>query len=92
MSSTLPEVTCGHCGGHGKIDLPYQLLDTLVAIRKAKRPVTTDDLIVGEFEVGRTAINNRLTKLEEYGLIRRQGKQGKSILWVTTEKGKRPPV
>ena len=73
-----PAVTCSCCCGSGSIPLPEGLWSTLQ--RVANHPTLTSDL--QEPGITRNAINNRLIALEQLGLVRRAGKQGKWILWT----------
>lgn len=72
-------ITCPTCKGHGQAPLGRDLQATLDRVRKAKKPVISESLM--EPGIGLEAICNRLAKLEAFGLIQREGKQSKSILW-----------
>lgn len=76
---TPPLIKCACCDGMGKTKLHPDYWRTLQRVRKAKHPVGTLDLL--ESGVTSNAINNRLKRIEEFGLIRRAGKNGKFILW-----------
>jgi predicted ArsR family transcriptional regulator len=69
-------VRCGHCHGMGRVELTGEALSTLKAVTAAKREITGAELgkILGATGM---AMNNRLVKLEEYGLVlsRRWGRQ-----------------
>lgn len=75
-------VPCPICDGSGTCFLPDHLAETLNKIRKARKPVSTDHL--QETGVSNEAICNRLTGLEKHGLVKRAGKAGKRVLWIST--------
>lgn len=77
--NTPPIICCRCCAGTGKIELPPDHWRTLQRLRASPAPLTTQELV--EDGVSRNAINNRLSLMEEIGLIRRAGKEHKFILW-----------
>jgi hypothetical protein len=76
---------CPKCRGRGVVPIGDDLWRLFAAIRKAGGPVTSDAL--PSKGCGPTGLNNRLTILENLGLIQRVGKRGKFALWVAV-KGK----
>jgi biotin operon repressor len=78
INHTPPIIPCEHCGGQGSVPLGRDLQQTLA--RLTDQPQTAADL--EEPGIGRTAINNRLVKLERLGLARAEAKRGKWRLWV----------
>lgn len=77
-------IKCGHCDGHGEVQLASHLREVLILI-PADGELPTGD-IWREFNVGRrpwlkrTALLGRLWDLCSFGLIARR-KDGKFVYW-----------
>lgn len=87
-SSSRPIVTCGCCLGKGRVELGRAEWSTLKRLRASKTPKRAKDLIEKDRQV--TAINNRLVALEEHGLARRVGKDGRYWLWENVAESRKP--
>lgn len=66
-----PHITCSKCKGSGKVRLSGVLLKTLEAVKKnpRKSPLELWEIMGCSDEVVLTAINGRLSKLLNLGLI-----------------------
>ena len=66
-------VPCDHCGGTGKVLLSAVLFRVVEAVTAGHRTAKeVSDHLSGTETVGKTAINNRLEELREYGLLTRK--------------------
>jgi hypothetical protein len=63
----MSRIRCGHCGGRGTVPLSDEYAATLGHLRLCHRDVSGAEMgrLMG---VAATAMNNRLAKLEEFGL------------------------
>lgn len=82
----VPLVRCPRCGGAGHVDLPEHLLKTYQAV--GDKPLTTAQIYKATGSRGRiTAENNRLSDLEQLGLVKSRrlpGTGGPLAWWRTT--------
>ena len=85
-AKTGPMVPCDHCGGTGKVLLSavlFRVLESVTAGHRTAKEVSAH--LSGTETVGKTAINNRLEELREYGLLTRK-KVGRFYVYdVATE-------
>ena len=65
------KIVCSQCKGHGQVEAPDWMLDTLKALRKM-RGATSPRLAVHFPDLGVTSINNRLEELRRLGRVRRE--------------------
>jgi len=82
-----PIITCGCCSGTGRAELGWAEWSTLKRLRASKAPLRAKDLKEKDRQV--TAINNRLVALEELGLARRTGKDGRYWRWEALDENSR---
>lgn len=79
-------IQCPQCLGHGEVPMPSGLLDALQIVQKhGKGGITAAEIhaLCGDFDrVKVTAINNRLTKLQELKLVKQSEKKGKYLIWI----------
>lgn len=62
------EKTCSHCGGCGKVALAPMYSMTLVLLRRQRKEMT--GAVLSRIDgCAATAMNNRLARLEEFGLV-----------------------
>jgi hypothetical protein len=69
---SIPRFQCPKCNGTGQVEISQELLDTLNAVLRSKG---TDSVTLSP-KFGKhhtiTAINNRLERLRELGLLKRE--------------------
>lgn len=75
-----PTIPCQCCRGGGREPLPADYLPTLTALRKFAHGATAANL---RLPMTPRDTANQLARLEKWGLVRRIGKQGRAILWLS---------
>ena len=81
-SPELITIVCQTCNGCGEIPLGQYHAEVLSVLLDADRPLMAFE--IPRSGISLTAMNNRLVFLEENGLAKRVGKQGKNVLWTAT--------
>ncbi len=84
----MPEtVPCPKCSGSGRVALPEHLREVLkyLQVHGPQNASRLHRRLPAYATRGRTAINNALTSLEEFGLVTRsQERFGDGFLWAAT--------
>ena len=75
------KMPCQKCKGSGKVDLSFDLMETLEFVRKKKTATVAEvrKAIDPRHELQSTAFNNRLAQLLELGLLKRNRKSREMV-------------
>jgi len=65
------KIVCSQCKGHGQVEAPDWMLDTLKLLKKLPG-ATSPELAHYFIGIGATGINNRLEELRRLGRVRRE--------------------
>lgn len=79
-TNNLPLIDCSECSGSGKQQLPKELAETLLAVRKLKRADANRVRDFVGWKKTPTVINNRLKRLLDLKLLTRE-RQGMKLFY-----------
>jgi Mn-dependent DtxR family transcriptional regulator len=79
-----PTLPCSHCKGTGRIELTGEYLETLNRLRELGKEMSGAEL-AKDMGIQPTAMNNRLSRIEQHGLIQSR-RWGRSRLFRVADK------